>query len=237
MSNLKTTKSKEKVLKITTENLRSLVEEMIQYLPEIEMNKDKFLLVVEAKPEGDRFCARIRQGIRNSSLGHESVIIKDDAFVGTFSDRPRHGLEAPMYYTSDKRDKYEDMVRIWETYANTLNVHVSIVSYVFILLHELGHITTKLDIPGYDADMGEVLTRVTGLLYAYQRRIEVPREETRKVYRYKYAELFADHYAWKYLLVILTKIDCSKYFELITEAQFNKEKEKHEEDEKNGTDS
>lgn len=194
MSNLKTTKSKEKVLKITTENLRSLIEEMIQYLPEIEMNKDKFLLVVEAKPEGDRFCARIRQGIRNSSLGHENVIIKNDAFVGTFSDRPRHGLEVPMYFTPDNRNKYEDMVRIWETYAVTLNIHVSIVAYVFILLHELGHITTKLDIPGYDADMGEVLTRVTGLLHAYQRRIDVPREETRKAYRYKYAELFADHF-------------------------------------------
>ena len=230
MSNLKTTKSKEKVLKITTENLRNLVEEMIQYLPEIEMNKDKFLLVVEAKPEGDRFCARI------SHYCNENVILKNDAFVGTFNDLPRHGIEVPMYYTPDNRNKYGDMVRIWETYADTLNIHVSIVSYVSILLHELGHITTKLDIPGYDADMGEVLTRVTALLYAYQRRIEVPRDETRKVYRYKYAELFADHYAWKYLLVILSKMDCSKYFELITETRFNKETKKHEEDETNETD-
>ena len=230
MSKLKTTKSKEKVLKITTENLRNLVEEMIQYLPEIEMNKDKFLLVVEAKPEGDRFCARI------SHYCNENVILKNDAFVGTFNDLPRHGIEVPMYFTPDNRNKYEDMVRIWETYADALNIHVSIVAYVSILLHELGHITTKLDIPGYDADMGEVLTRVTGLLYAYQRRIEVPRDETRKAYRYKYAELFADHYAWKYLLVILSKMDCSKYFELITETRFNKETKKYEEEKTNETD-
>ena len=230
MSNLKTTKSKEKVLKITTENLRNLVEEMIQYLPEIEMNKDKFLLVVEAKPEGDRFCARI------SHYCNENVILKNDAFVGTFNDLPRHGIKVPMYFTPDNRNKYEDMVRIWETYADALNIHVSIVAYVSILLHELGHITTKLDIPGYDADMGEVLTRVTGLLYAYQRRIDVPREETRKAYRYKYAELFADHFAWKYLFVILTKMDCSKYFKLITETQFNKETKKYEEDKTNETD-
>ena len=236
MPNLKTTKSKEKVLKTTTENLRNLVEEMIQYLPEIEMNKDKFLLVVEAKPDGDRFCARIRYGIRNSSVAYESVIIKDGAFIGTFSDRPRHGLEVPMYFTPDNRNKYGDIVRIWETYADALNIHVSIVAYVFILLHELGHITTKLDIPGYDADMGEVLTRVTGLLHAYQRRIKVPKEETKKAYRYKYAELFADHYGWKYLLVILTKMDCSKYFKLITETQFNKETKKYEEDKTNETD-
>lgn len=230
MSNLKTTKSKEKVLKITTENLRNLVEEMIQYLPEIEMNKDKFLLVVEAKPKGDRFCARI------SHYCNENVILKNDAFVGTFNDLPRHGIEVPMYYTPDNRNKYGDMVRIWETYADTLNIHVSIVSYVSILLHELGHITTKLDIPGYDADMGEVLTRVTALLYAYQRRIEVSRDETRKAYRYKYAELFADHFAWKYLFVILTKMDCSKYFELITETRFNKETKKYEEEKTNETD-
>ena len=230
MSNLKTTKSKEKVLKITTENLRNLVEEMIQYLPEIEMNKDKFLLVVEAKPEGDRFCARI------SHYCNENVILKNDAFVGTFNDLPRHGIEVPMYFTPDNRNKYGDMVHIWETYADTLNIHVSIVAYVSILLHELGHITTKLDIPGYDADMGEVLTRVTALLYAYQRRIEVPRDETRKAYRYKYAELFADHYAWKYLLVILSKMDCSKYFELITETRFNKETKKYEEEKTNETD-
>ena len=82
-----------------------------------------------------------------------------------------------------------------------------------------------------------MLTRVTGLLYAYQRRIEVPREETQKAYRYKYAELFADHYAWKYLLVILTKMDCSKYFELITETQFNREIKKYKEEDKNETDS
>ena len=231
MPNLKTTKSKEKVLKTTTENLRNLVEEMIQYLPEIEMNKDKFLLVVEAKPKGDRFCARIKY------YHNENVILKNDSIVGTFNVLPRHGIVAPMYYTSDKRDKYGDMVRIWETYADTLNIHVSIVAYVYILLHELGHIITKLDIPGYDADMGEVLTRVTGLLYAYQRRIEVPREETQKAYRYKYAELFADHYAWKYLLVILTKMDCSKYFELITETQFNREIKKYKEEDKNETDS
>ena len=230
MSNLKTTKSKEKVLKITTENLRNLVEEMIQYLPEIEMNKDKFLLFVEAEPKGDRFCARI------SHYCNENVILKNDTFVGTISDRPRHGLEVPMYFTPDNRNKYEDMVRIWETYADALNIHVSIVAYVSILLHELGHITTKLDIPGYDADMGEVLTRVTGLLYAYQRRIDVPREETRKAYRYKYAELFADHFAWKYLFVILTKMDCSKYFELITETRFNKETKKYEEEKTNETD-
>lgn len=229
MSNLKTTKSKEKVLKITTENLRNLVEEMIQYLPEIEMNKDKFRLIVDADPDASSFAAIY-------ALSKKGVQFKNDSIVGTFYKLPRYGIDAPMYFTSDMLERFKEIVDTLKLYSETFNIPVITLHYIFALLHELGHITTKLNIPGYDAAMGEAIDTLTELLHTYQKRLKISREESAKVYRYRYDEIFADHFAWKYLFVILTKMDCSKYFELITETQFNKETKKYEEDKTNETD-
>ena len=212
------------MIKIDNENLVDLLDEIVNFIPELRDMENPISATTRYIPGNDVFNAL------NDIDTTTDVIVQDpDKKVGVRKFATKlHVLYCPEIYPlrSGKDTIIPDSVL--DSICELTEIQKEIVSYVFRMLHELGHVCASIDHLGYNAELyisiDDMMRKMQDYEYdKYEDRVTV--DERQASYRYLYMELFADHFAYKWLIPVLVNCDVDQYFETATEEDVKKRDE------------
>lgn len=212
------------MIKIDNENLVDLLDEIVNFIPELRDMENPISATTRYIPGNDVF--NVLSAIDTTT----DVIVQDpDKKVGERKFATKlHVLYCPEIYPlrSGKDTIIPDSVL--DSICELTEIQKEIVSYVFRTLHELGHVCASIDHLGYNAELyisiDDMMRKMQDYEYdKYEDRVTV--DERQASYRYLYMELFADHFAYKWLIPVLANCDVDQYFETATEEDVKKRDE------------
>ena len=194
-------------IKIDSKNLVELLNEIHAMIP--EMDDIGIISVSVYNNKAQNFWS-----ITSTDDRETNTYVQYGNMVGEFvrNDNTRR-IVAPEKFSYKNFDIIP--TQILETYEKATNTPKVIVRYIFSLLHEIGHLYASVDHLGYNA---RTMSKIMELSEAFNDELEdrlgkrMTKKEADARYRNSYAELFADHFAYKHLLTILINVDVSKYF-------------------------
>ena len=221
---MKEKKLPQNMIRIDDEDLADLVEEIVEFIPELREFGETISVMTRYIPGNDVFNAL------NDIDTTTDVIVQDpDKKVGVRKFATKlHVLYCPEIYPlrSGKDTIIPDSVL--DSICELTEIQKEKVSYVFRILHELGHVCASIDHLGYNAELyisiDDMMRKMQDYEYdKYEDRVTV--DERQASYRYLYMELFADHFAYKWLIPVLVNCDVDQYFETATEEDVKKRDE------------
>ena len=209
------------MVKIDNKNLAELVDKIVNYISDLSDVKDPISVVARHIPNSEMFNA-----LNDVDTTSDVISIEPGKKVGVRKfGAILHVIYCPDVYPIYSED--DDIIpkSILDTTAKTTGAPREIVRYIFRVLHELGHIYGSVDHLGYCASVYLAVDAIMDAYrdYEYERYKEhSTREEKDASYRNMYSELFADHFAYKWLAPVLTNIDVQEYFAPITQDEVKK---------------
>ena len=221
---MKEKKLPQNMIRIDDEDLADLVEEIVEFIPELRESGETISVMTRYIPGNDVFNAL------NDIDTTTDVIVQDpDKKVGVRKFATKlHVLYCPEIYPlrSGKDTIIPDSVL--DSICELTEIQKEKVSYVFRMLHELGHVCASIDHLGYNAELyisiDDMMRKMQDYEYdKYEDRVTV--DERQASYRYLYLELFADQVAYKWLIPVLVNCDVDQYFETATEEDVKKRDE------------
>ena len=205
-----------KHVKISAESLSKLLNDICKELNFFE-NADGLALGVQMDYSAteDKFCYELRD------QQNIVVIPNDDDYPIITPNGSRFKavyLTAPYTFPKEIHEENDPLgfdLRNIEFIAEGLSLNLYAVEYVWVLLHELGHIYYLNDHEGFFPDMANAISEVIANLNDIVYSCSGDEDGFAQSYRYKYSELLADNFANKYIFRIATKLHDSikDYFE------------------------
>lgn len=219
---MKEKKLPQNMIRIDDEDLADLAEEIVEFIPELREFGETISVMTRYIPGNDGFIS-----LNDVDTTSDIIVVRsEEDRVGIRKIKSKlHVIYCPEIYPLRTGDDTVIPEEILIAACGMSGAKKEVVRYVFRILHELGHIYGSVNHIGYNA---ELMLSIDDMMhkmqdYEYEKyKGRVSKEEMQAAYRYRYGELFADQFAYKWLPPVLTDTNVISYFNTATEEYVRK---------------